>query len=114
MSKLKLTAIALAVLCCFSLELAAQTRAKDSGGSVISGRVTLKEEPMRGVTVILQQQQSSPFVPILPSDMASSPRAKTDANGFYLITGVAPGRYNVRAATTGFVDSYRGSPGMGS
>jgi protocatechuate 3,4-dioxygenase beta subunit len=108
MSKLKLTAFALATLCCFHIDLTAQPQSKEtkSGASTVSGRVTLKDEPMRGVTVTLRMQRQI----ISPSDTATAPRGKTDANGMFRITGVAPGRYVVSAAAPAYVSSERDSP----
>jgi carboxypeptidase family protein len=106
MSKLKLTAFTLAVLCCFHIDLAAYPQApqaKDNkSGSTVSGRVTLKEEPMRGVTVTLQPQQSQGMV-FLPYGPGISLNAKTDASGIYRITGVPAGRYSVRAAAPAYI-----------
>jgi carboxypeptidase family protein len=106
MSKLKLTAFTLVVLCCFHIDLAAQTQApqaKDNkSGSTVSGRVTLKEEPMRGVTVTLQPQQTQGMV-LIPYGASISLHAKTDANGIYRITGVPAGRYSVRAVAPAYI-----------
>jgi protocatechuate 3,4-dioxygenase beta subunit len=107
MSKLKLAAFALATLCSFRIDLTAQPQAKETraGTSTVSGRVTLKDEPMRGVTVTLREQR-----PLMtPSDMVTAPRARTDANGMFRITGVAPGRYLVSAAAAAYVSS-EGNP----
>jgi hypothetical protein len=103
MSKLKLAAIAFAALCCFRTDLAAQSQAKEAraGSSTVSGRVTVKDEPMRGVTVTLQPQRTL----VTPSDQATMPRARTDPGGIYRITGVAPGRYTVSAAAPAYVSS---------
>jgi hypothetical protein len=107
MSKLKLAAFALATLCSFRIDLTAQSQAKETktGTSTVSGRVTLKDEPMRGVTVTLREQR--PLT--MPSDMAAAPRGRTDANGIFRITGVAPGRYYVSAAAPAYVSSERSS-----
>jgi protocatechuate 3,4-dioxygenase beta subunit len=103
MSKLKLTAFVLATLCSFRIDLTAQPQAKESraGTSTVSGRVILRDEPMRGVTVTLREQRPM----ITPSDMVAAPRARTDANGMFRITGVAPGRYFVSAAAAAYVSS---------
>jgi hypothetical protein len=103
MSKLKLAAFALATLCSFRIDLTAQPQAKETraGTSTVSGRVTLKDEPMRGVTVTLREQRPL----ITPSDMVAAPRGRTDANGMFRITGVAPGRYFVSAAAAAYVSS---------
>jgi Carboxypeptidase regulatory-like domain len=107
MSKLKLTAFALATLCCFRIDYTARAQSKETkvGTSTVSGRVTVKDQPMRGVTVTLREQR--PLV--TQSDMASAPRAKTDANGMFRITGVAAGRYSVSAAALAYVLS-EGNP----
>ncbi len=107
MSKLILTAFALATLCCFPLSFTAHAQSKETkaGTSTVSGRVTVKEEPMRGVTVTLREQR--PLV--TSSDTATAPRAKTDANGIFRITGVASGRYSVSAAAAAYVLS-EGNP----
>jgi Carboxypeptidase regulatory-like domain len=109
MSKLKLAAIALATLCCFRIDLTAQPQSKETktGTSTVSGRVTLKDEPMRGVTVTLREQR--PLT--LPSDIATAPRGRTDANGGFRITGVAAGRYFVSAAAPAYV-SAESTPGF--
>jgi hypothetical protein len=103
MSKLKLAAFALAILCCSRSDLTAQPQAKETkaGTSTVSGRVTLKDEPMRGVIVTLREQRSL----VTPSDMVTAPRGRTDANGMFRITGVAPGRYLVSAAAPAYVSS---------
>ncbi len=81
-------------------ELTAQTQLKSpkEGTSTVSGQVTLKGEPARGVTVVLQSQiiGSSP-------DPGSTPRAKTDENGRFRIAKVAAGNYSVRAIAPGLV-----------
>ena len=81
-------------------ELTAQTQLKSpkEGTSTVSGQVTLKGEPARGVTVVLQSQMMD-FSP----DPGSTPRAKTDENGRFRITKVAAGTYFVRAIVPGFV-----------
>ena len=50
--------------------------------ATVSGRVTLKGEPARGVTVILQGQN--------PGE-SNSPRARTDESGRFYFTGLICG-----------------------
>ena len=67
-----------------------QTKAETA---TVSGLVTLKGEPVRGVTVLLQGQQA---------DAIGLPRARTDENGRFRFTGVAAGRYSIYAITPGY------------
>ncbi|MBO0723561.1 MAG: carboxypeptidase regulatory-like domain-containing protein, partial [Blastocatellia bacterium] len=111
MSKLYLTTFALAALSVIGIDSAvsaAQQQTKENRTvSTVSGRVTLKDEPMPGVTVSLQQQQNTLVT------AAGNLLAKTDANGVYHITGVAPGRYRIRAVAAGYIsnDSSQGFSG---
>jgi carboxypeptidase family protein len=78
---------------CLDISIHAQTGAAKPGAAAISGSVTLKGEPARGVTVMLQGQQS---------EVISSLRARTDENGRFQFTGVAAGRYSIYAITPGY------------
>src|SRR5262247_2382183 len=71
----------------------AQTAESKAGTAAVSGRVTLKGEPSRGVTVILQAQNQN---------VSNAPRARTDENGRFNFTGVAAGRYSVSALAPGY------------
>jgi hypothetical protein len=71
--------------------LCAQTATKQSNktprGSV-SGRVTIKEKGAAGVVVGMQRSdRSTPYEPYL--------KATTDPDGFYRLTNVAPGSYQI-------------------
>src|SRR5262249_13581217 len=68
----------------------AETKA---GTATVSGRVTLKGGPGRGVMVILQGQNPG---------LDNSPRARTDENGRFRFNGVAAGRYSVSALAPGY------------
>src|SRR5262245_5004028 len=68
----------------------AETKA---GTAMVSGRVTLKDEPARGVMVILQGQNPG---------LDNSPRARTDENGRFRFNGVTAGRYSVSALAPGY------------
>src|SRR5262245_29740202 len=71
----------------------AQAPEAKAGTATVSGRVTLKGEPARGVTVILQGQNSG---------RSSSPRAMTDESGRFNFTGVAAGGYSIFALAPGY------------
>ena len=73
----------------------AQPGETKTGTATVSGRVTLKGEPARGVMVILR---------LLDGPVASnSPRAKADESGRFQFTGVAAGSYGVFAIAPGYV-----------
>src|SRR5262245_50505867 len=78
---------------CLDISIHGQTGAAKPGAATISGSVTLKGEPARGVTVMLRGEQS---------EAISSPRARTDENGRFQFTGVAAGRYSIYAITPGY------------
>src|SRR5262249_23545541 len=90
----------------FSLRLEvsiqAQPRETKPETATVSGLVTLKGEPARGVTVLLQGQYSN---------MTNSPRAKSDENGRFRITGVAAGMYSITALAPGYVSLGDGDMG---
>jgi 5-hydroxyisourate hydrolase-like protein (transthyretin family) len=69
---------------------AAETK---TGTATVSGRVTLKGEPARGVTVILQTQSQN---------ASNAPRARTDESGRFNFTGILAGRYSVSAVAPGY------------
>lgn len=62
----------------------------------ISGRVTIKEKSVEGVVVSLRRSDyMNPY--------EQPQRARTDQDGFYRITNVAPGSYEVQPAAPAFV-----------
>jgi hypothetical protein len=69
-----------------------------TGTATISGRVTLKGEPARGVEVIIIWTQN-----IRPT--ANAPRAISDENGRFSFTGVAAGNYSISAVAPGYVSA---------
>src|SRR5215470_14294331 len=75
---------------------AAQAQAADTkaGTAMVSGRVTLRGEPSRGVMVVLQTQNQT---------ASNSPRARTDESGRFNFTSIPAGRYSVYAAAPGYV-----------
>jgi hypothetical protein len=71
----------------------AQAAEAKSATATASGRVTLKGEPARGVTVILQGQNRG---------ASNSPRARTDESGRFDFTGLPAGRYSIFALAPGY------------
>jgi protocatechuate 3,4-dioxygenase beta subunit len=92
MSKLSF-ALGVLVLACAFHSAQAQTAETKAGTATVSGRVTLKGEPARGVMVILQTQNQGPF---------NAPRARTDESGRFHFTGLPAGRYSVSALSPGY------------
>jgi hypothetical protein len=103
MSKLSL-ALSILVLPCAFHSAHAQAAESKAGTATVSGRVTLKGEPARGVMVILQTQNQGP---------SNAPRGRTDESGRFNFTGIPAGRYSVSALTPGYVSPEDGNfPGM--
>src|SRR5262245_65639038 len=108
MSKLKFTLGILVSLFSLSLEVSIQAQPRETKPetATVSGLVTLKGEPARGVTVLLMEQRAN---------VNNSPRAKSDENGRFRFTGVAAGRYSIAALAPGYVsmgDGYMGRWGQ--
>jgi hypothetical protein len=93
MSKLSF-ALSILVLHCAFHSIQAQPGEKKTGTATVSGRVTLKGEPVRGVEVIL-------LTHIRWS--ANAPRVRTDENGRFSFTSVAAGTYWIFAVAPGYV-----------
>jgi hypothetical protein len=92
----------LAVLVVFfavTVSLSAQSTAKQTSKAprgTVSGRVTIKDKGVAGVTIGMQKSEDyQRLEPIL--------RATTDQDGFYRITNIAAGSYEVMPAAPGFV-----------
>src|SRR5215831_4914061 len=82
----------------------AQAAESKAGTATVSGRVTLKGEPARGVMVILQTQNQGP---------SNAPRARTDESGRFHFTGIPAGRYSVSALAPGYTSPEDSNfPGM--
>jgi len=84
------------------LSIQAQPAETKAGAATVSGRITLKNEPARGVTVLLQGQSQN---------SSNAPRAKTDEQGRFRFTGVAGGRYSIFALAPGYISA--GDDGAG-
>jgi 5-hydroxyisourate hydrolase-like protein (transthyretin family) len=74
----------------------AQPGETKTGTATISGRVTLKGEPARGVVVILQNDETVSWP-------ANAPRARADENGRFSFTSIAAGTYSISAVAPGYV-----------
>ncbi|HET6977433.1 MAG TPA: carboxypeptidase regulatory-like domain-containing protein [Pyrinomonadaceae bacterium] len=84
-----------------SAQSVTQQPAKAPRGSV-SGRVTIKEKGVAGVMVGLRKNETMPFEPIQ--------KATTDPDGFYRITNVPPGNYDVVTAAPAYVAADKKDP----
>jgi hypothetical protein len=69
-------------------------QSQTAGTATVSGRVTLKGEPARGVMIILATQGRR---------VSDAPRARTDESGRFNFTGVPAGGCSVTAAAPGYV-----------
>jgi hypothetical protein len=76
----------------------AQAAESKSGTATISGRVTLKSEPARGVVVLLQSEEA-----MRAGDRSPGLRMKTDDNGRFRFASLKAGRYTLFAFAPGFV-----------
>jgi hypothetical protein len=66
------------------------------GTATVSGRVTLKGEPARGVMIILDGRTSFP---------SNTHSARADENGRFRFTGVAAGMYSISAFAPGYAST---------
>ncbi|MGE0885777.1 MAG: hypothetical protein AB7P14_19685 [Blastocatellales bacterium] len=82
----------------------AQTPSKEAS-TTIAGVVTLNGEAMRNVTVTIQAMNSP------GSSQRAQPRAKTDANGRFRLTGIAAGQFIIGALAPAYVNER--SPSLG-
>jgi protocatechuate 3,4-dioxygenase beta subunit len=97
MSKLGF-ALGILVLPCAFHSVKAQAAESKSGTAAISGRVTLKSEPARGVVVLLQSEEA-----MRAGDRSPGMRMKTDDNGRFRFASLKAGRYTLIAFAPGFV-----------
>jgi uncharacterized GH25 family protein len=103
MSKLSF-ALSLLVLHFTFHSIQAQPGETKTGTATISGRVTLKGEPARGVMVILHSRQTRPWP-------ATEPRTRADENGWFSFTNLAAGTYSISAVAPGYVSPEEASFG---
>ncbi|MGH9846158.1 MAG: carboxypeptidase regulatory-like domain-containing protein, partial [Blastocatellia bacterium] len=87
--------------------ITAQTPAKPApvGTATVTGRVTIKGEPARGVTVFLRHQPGPGPAPPTGGPASGWPSAKTDEAGRFRFTSVAAGRHTILAAAPGYVSA---------
>jgi hypothetical protein len=97
MRKLSL-ALGILVLSSAFQSVQAQTAESRGGTATVSGRVTLKIEPARGVVVFLQSEEA-----MRAGDRSPGLRMKTDENGRFRFAGLKAGRYTLIAFAPGFV-----------
>jgi len=76
----------------------AQAAEVKTGTATVSGRVTLKGEPARGVVALLQSEDA-----MRAGDRSPGLRMKTDENGRFRFAGLKTGRYTLVAFAPGFV-----------
>jgi 5-hydroxyisourate hydrolase-like protein (transthyretin family) len=74
------------------------------GTASVSGLVTIKGKPAKGVAVFLQSQQS-----MESGTNETTPSAKTNENGYFRITGLPAGRYVPISLTPGHIMSKGGT-----
>src|SRR5215471_10059871 len=98
MSKPRFTLCVLVSLFTLGLNISipAQTKENKTETATVSGLVTLKGEPARNVTVLLQGQRSG---------VTTLLRARTDESGRYKVTGVAAGKCMISALAPGYATS---------
>lgn len=90
----------LAITLCFVsiTALAQSSKDEQANQSTVSGRVTLGDKPVRGFVVgLLPHNRPGPSQP------DQTPRAKTDAEGNYRITGAAAGNYRLAPLSSAYV-----------
>lgn len=93
-----------------TINVAAQTASNNppkTPGS-IAGRITVGNDPAPGVEVILKQSGNSPVADFLQS--GPSVTATTDSNGWYRLSGIAPGSYRIVAYAPAFVIEGESNP----
>jgi protocatechuate 3,4-dioxygenase beta subunit len=78
--------------------LQAQIADTKVGTATVSGRVTLKGEPARGVVVALRSEEA-----MRVADRSPGLRMKTDENGRFRFANLRAGRYTLTAVSPGFI-----------
>jgi hypothetical protein len=94
--------LALTFICSlpFKFTKEAQAIGVNQGAATVSGLVTIKGEPAKGVKVFLQPQQTTGS-----GNNGTTPSAKTNENGYFRITGLPAGRYVPISLTPGYIMS---------
>jgi Carboxypeptidase regulatory-like domain len=94
------TILALTLICSLPFKFTKEARAigAKQGAATVSGRVTIKGEPAKGVKVFLQPQQT-----MESGNNGTTPSAKTNENGYFRITGLPAGRYVPISLTPGYI-----------
>jgi len=88
----------------FEFTKEAQAIVAMQGTASVSGRVTIKGEPAKGVTIYLQPQQTTES-----ENDGTTPSAKTNENCYFRITGLPAGRYVPISLTPGYIMSKGGT-----
>jgi uncharacterized GH25 family protein len=81
-----------------SLPFEFTTEARSQGAASVSGRVTIKGEPAKGIKVFLQPQRTTES-----GTNETTMSAKTNENGYFRITGLPAGRYTPISLTPGYI-----------
>jgi hypothetical protein len=94
--------LALTLICSLPFEFTIEAQAKGAmqGTATVSGLVTIKGDPAKGVKVFLQPQQTTES-----GNNGTTPSAKTNENGYFRITGLPAGRYAPISLTPGYIMS---------
>jgi hypothetical protein len=102
MSKRLFAILALTLICSLPFEFTKEAQAIGAmqGTATVSGRVTIKGKPTKGVTVFLQPQQKTESE---SENDGTTPSAKTNENGYFRITGLPAGRYVPISLTPGYI-----------
>src|SRR5215471_6969749 len=94
--------LALTLICSLPFEFTIEIQATGAmqGTATVSGLVTIKGKPAKGVAVFLQPQRR-----MESGTDETTPSAKTSENGYFRITGLKAGRYVPISLTPGYIMS---------
>src|SRR5262245_39004305 len=98
--------LAFTLICSLPFEFTKEARAMGAmqGTATVSGLVTIKGKPAKGIAVFLQPQQRTES-----GANETTPTAKSNENGYFRITGVPAGRYVPISLTPGYIMSKGGT-----